>query len=414
MIISKQLNKNDFGGSSSVKEKYEADISTEVGKGKVIEICDSSEVREVFPKLPAMRGKALDPKFKEIEDEEKGMETDIGGEGKKDLKKSRAEASGVSRYKYKVRRSGRLTSKALSRKGKGGTAEKSEEKRKRIDSEWTESSEESTEKKKKMKKENEINVQKHKIKIDCAAIHQLLGVSCGEVTIESMTKLKISDESVKSWRNRYPGNFVASTELLLYVDSVECKGIKMDRKMNPISFWNMSRLKERQKWEIENGGFGKGKYKRFTKLIEDEDEDERNSGYSVVDEIEGGTNDENRDLENDNSGGDDKTDTEQEDGGNDSSARENQDDEEETGDSEDNAWMINDDEKGVEELYESDTISLGHGELGEAHTCQDTGVESLEKTTGEGEKQDVVEAPEEKKDITTLKEDDSVKDKLFI
>ncbi|KAI3762718.1 hypothetical protein L1987_53159 [Smallanthus sonchifolius] len=72
---------------------------------------------------------------------------------------------------------------------------------------------------------------------------------------------------------------------LLYVDSVECKGIKMDNKMNPISFWNMSRLKERQKWKIENGGFGKRKYKSLTRLIEDAVEG--NSGYSMVDEIKG-------------------------------------------------------------------------------------------------------------------------------
>ncbi|KAI3744229.1 hypothetical protein L1987_57306 [Smallanthus sonchifolius] len=66
-----------------------------------------------------------------------------------------------------------------------------------------------------------INVQKHKIKIDCEAIHQLLGVPCGDVTIESITKLKIKDESVKTWRNRYPRNFVAPSGLVSNIENAE-------------------------------------------------------------------------------------------------------------------------------------------------------------------------------------------------
>ncbi|KAI3754459.1 hypothetical protein L1987_54243 [Smallanthus sonchifolius] len=216
-------------------------------------------------------------------------------------------------------------------------------------------------------KKMQINVEKHKIKINCEAILQLLGVPCGDVTIESMGKLKKGDESVRAWRTRYSGNFMAPTEFvsnietkededcfnlrmdflmcflavmvecngqggckekildkligetdfnkinwcayildsvkgckkrwksndrnvpfsgplailtMLYVDSIECKGIKMDKNTNLISFWNMSRLKERQKWEIENCGFGKGMFKRLSKVIVDEDEG--NIGYSYV------------------------------------------------------------------------------------------------------------------------------------
>ncbi|KAI3671854.1 hypothetical protein L1987_87051 [Smallanthus sonchifolius] len=155
------------------------------------------------------------------------------------------------------------------------------------------------------KKGKEINVQKHKIKIDCEAIHQLLGVPCGDVTIESITKLKIKDESVKAWRNRYPRNFMAPSELVSNIENVEdedsfnfrldfllcflavmveCHGqgrcIQMDKNTNPIGFWNMNRLKDRQKWEIEHGGFGKGKYKGLSKVIVDEVEG--NIGFSVV------------------------------------------------------------------------------------------------------------------------------------
>ncbi|KAI3754692.1 hypothetical protein L1987_54480 [Smallanthus sonchifolius] len=124
-------------------------------------------------------------------------------------------------------------------------------------------------------KKMQINVEKHKININCEAIHQLLGVPCGDVTIESMGKFKKGDESVRAWRNKYT---------LLYVDSIKCKGIKMDKNTNPIRIWNMSRLKERQKWEIENGGFGKGKFKRLSKVIVDDDEGD--IGYSMGDEIE--------------------------------------------------------------------------------------------------------------------------------
>ncbi|KAI3687066.1 hypothetical protein L1987_80757 [Smallanthus sonchifolius] len=477
---SKKAKKQDFGSSSSVKKICEADISTELGKGcektgKVIEICDTSEVREVFQrKLPTISGKALDPEFKEIEDEEKGMETAIGSEdselkenddsiqkqendtAKKEVKKSTDEASGVGKYKYKLRRSGRLSNKVLSR-FTNITADP-------ICLETDES-----------------------VKIDYPAIQQLLGVPCGEVTIESMSKLKARDDSVKVWRNKYPRNFVAPTELvsnienaededcfnfrmdflmcffavmmechgegrckeifldklagetdfsninwcayikdsmrgckkrwkrndrsvpfsghlailtLLYVKSVECKGIKTDKKMNPISFSNMSRLKERQKWEIENGGFEKGKYKRLTKLIEDEDEED--SGYSVVDEIEGLEKlldvihkqkklidnklgrllEKHPDREEVLYGDDENTNTEKHSdtvGGYDSSASENKEEEEETRDKdvnadivngeekEDNAGMINEEEKGVGELHESDTISLRQGDLEKGH-----------------------------------------------
>ncbi|KAI3694887.1 hypothetical protein L1987_77869 [Smallanthus sonchifolius] len=181
-------------------------------------------------------------------------------------------------------------------------------------------------------KKMQINVEKHKININCEATHRLPGVPCGDVTIESMGKLKKGDESVRAWRNRYkchgqerckenildkltgeidfskinwcayildsmkgckkrwksndrsvPFSGPLAILTLMYVDSIECKGIKMDKNTNPISFWNMSRLKERQKWEIENGGFGKGKFKRFSKVIVD---DEGDIGYFVRDEIE--------------------------------------------------------------------------------------------------------------------------------
>ncbi|KAI3821641.1 hypothetical protein L1987_09210 [Smallanthus sonchifolius] len=46
-----------------------------------------------------------------------------------------------------------------------------------------------------------------------------------------MTKLKIRDESVKAWRNRYPRNFVAPTKLVSNIETVEdedCFNFRMD------------------------------------------------------------------------------------------------------------------------------------------------------------------------------------------
>ncbi|XP_076924089.1 uncharacterized protein LOC143586421 [Bidens hawaiensis] len=46
---------------------------------------------------------------------------------------------------------------------------------------------------------------------------------------------------------------------LLYVDSIECTGMKIDRGVKPIEFWTKDRLKNREYWEIKHGGFGVGK-----------------------------------------------------------------------------------------------------------------------------------------------------------
>ncbi|KAI3755081.1 hypothetical protein L1987_54874 [Smallanthus sonchifolius] len=491
---------------------------------------ESSEVREVLQrKLPAISGKVLDPEFKELEDEEKGMEAAIGSEDsemkenddsiqkqendtpKKDSELKENDDS-IQKQENDTTEKGKKRSspaqffkcigilrgnqiEGVKRMGFGRLLKlKMDGISAKIGHFVVDSF---------CPKKMQIIVQKHKIKIDCQAIQQLLGVPCGEVTIESMSKLKTRDDSVIEWRNRYPINFVAPTELasnienaededcfnfrmdflmcflavmlechgqqrckenildkltsetnfsninwcayiidsmrgckkrwkrndrgvpfsgslailtLLYVDSVECKGIKMEKKMNPISFWNMSRLKERQKWEIENGGFGKGKYKRLTKLIEDEED----SGYSVVDEIEGleklldvlhkqkklidnklgrllekhpereevlvikakydslmQTTERNAEIQAEAADRmtNDKIESVLEDLANCSGTNSQSGDDEKTyteQNSEDNATMINEEEKGVGELHESDTISLGQGDLEEGHNLQDT------------------------------------------
>ncbi|KAL8252490.1 hypothetical protein R6Q59_036183 [Mikania micrantha] len=44
---------------------------------------------------------------------------------------------------------------------------------------------------------------------------------------------------------------------LLYVESFECKGIKLDPRKQAISFWTKVVLKRRERLEIRDGGSGK-------------------------------------------------------------------------------------------------------------------------------------------------------------
>ncbi|KAL8233166.1 hypothetical protein R6Q57_002944 [Mikania cordata] len=50
---------------------------------------------------------------------------------------------------------------------------------------------------------------------------------------------------------------------LLYVENFECKGIKLDPRKQAISFWTKVVLKRRERLEIRDGGFGKGRLKEL-------------------------------------------------------------------------------------------------------------------------------------------------------
>ncbi|KAK9079929.1 hypothetical protein SSX86_001604 [Deinandra increscens subsp. villosa] len=56
---------------------------------------------------------------------------------------------------------------------------------------------------------------------------------------------------------------------MIYVDSFEWEGIKYDDSLNAISFWTREKLKARETLEIKNGGFGKGKQKKLSKVVDD-------------------------------------------------------------------------------------------------------------------------------------------------
>ncbi|CAI9260373.1 unnamed protein product [Lactuca saligna] len=46
--------------------------------------------------------------------------------------------------------------------------------------------------------------------------------------------------------------------LLIYCDEIECKLQKIERKTPLVTMWTADKLKERQSFEIEAGGFGVG------------------------------------------------------------------------------------------------------------------------------------------------------------
>ena len=50
----------------------------------------------------------------------------------------------------------------------------------------------------------------------------------------------------------------------MYVESVKCKRFKKGEKEKAITFWNKEMLKNRERWEMSNGGFGQGKVKRLS------------------------------------------------------------------------------------------------------------------------------------------------------
>ncbi|KAI3671850.1 hypothetical protein L1987_87047 [Smallanthus sonchifolius] len=378
------------------KETIDLDIdekrSNMKDKDKKIGLNFSDSADDQTPLSLLLRNKKdLNSEFKEIEDAEKVRENDIGGK----------EVEGKFGDSYEVRESYESDITKMGEKDDITTVD-------RKSSMGMENS---------MDEDSEDNQR----------------VPCGDVTIESITKLKIKDESVKAWRNRYPRNFMAPSELVSNIENAED-----DDSFNFMLDFLL--LNDRQKWEIEHGGFGKGKYKGLSKVIVDEVEG--NIGYSVVntgtsevhaeaivrktnDQIKSvledlannsGTYDETRDLanesENDNCVGDvpdDQEEPEDPQDENENCADDVQDEQEEpedpqvnaelknsdAKDSQENAKIKNVDEMGLGELYASDdTISLGHCEIGETTHCQDTVQEQAS-----------VEAVTEKEDTTNKTQD---------
>ncbi|KAK9048623.1 hypothetical protein SSX86_032411, partial [Deinandra increscens subsp. villosa] len=58
-----------------------------------------------------------------------------------------------------------------------------------------------------------------------------------------------------------------------------CEGIEPDPTKNAISFWTMEKLKCREIWETKHGGFGKGKFKSLSKVVDDGSE--KFSGFDI-------------------------------------------------------------------------------------------------------------------------------------
>ncbi|KAL8217911.1 hypothetical protein R6Q57_021284 [Mikania cordata] len=73
--------------------------------------------------------------------------------------------------------------------------------------------------------------------------------------------------------NRSPFNDPLTILTLLYVNSIDCKGLKVDPTKQPITFWTKAMLRKREKLEIRDGGFGKGKRREVMRVEELASED---------------------------------------------------------------------------------------------------------------------------------------------
>ncbi|KAJ0753788.1 hypothetical protein HanPI659440_Chr09g0339641 [Helianthus annuus] len=71
-----------------------------------------------------------------------------------------------------------------------------------------------------------------------------------------------------TWNRLDPQSFFVgplTILMLLYVDSIECTGMEVDKAVCPLAFWNLKRLRERERLEILAGGFGLGRFKGLTR-----------------------------------------------------------------------------------------------------------------------------------------------------
>ncbi|KAD0618057.1 hypothetical protein E3N88_43972 [Mikania micrantha] len=176
------------------------------------------------------------------------------------------------------------------------------------------------------------------LKITPALIHKLWGIPIGRTQIESIVPLETYDTSVSEWRATFDGRLLATRTLvekiesaedednfefrmnfimlfmtvlvechkngraregilsspfngplailtLLYVEGFECKGISVDKTVEPIEFWNKNRLKIREEWEIKHGGLGRGGVN--PNLWKNTEEGEQNVTDSTKVDIEG-------------------------------------------------------------------------------------------------------------------------------
>ncbi|KAK9063007.1 hypothetical protein SSX86_016877 [Deinandra increscens subsp. villosa] len=134
------------------------------------------------------------------------------------------------------------------------------------------------------------------------AIQKLLGVPYGGRKLKDGNPLQSRDPKVVEWRNRYSRKNVPPTKIVKNIRKapdeisfffrmdfvmcflsvlVECRaqGIEPDPTKNAISFWTMEKLKCREIWETKHGGFGKGKFKSLSKVVDDGSE--KFSGFDI-------------------------------------------------------------------------------------------------------------------------------------
>ncbi|KAJ0529413.1 hypothetical protein HanHA89_Chr10g0377591 [Helianthus annuus] len=79
-----------------------------------------------------------------------------------------------------------------------------------------------------------------------------------------LDKLKKCKNGWKSNNANRPFTGALTVLILLYMDSVRCRGMEVDYSIYPMTFRTKEKLKQREKLEISRGGFGLGKLKSLT------------------------------------------------------------------------------------------------------------------------------------------------------
>ncbi|KAI3687099.1 hypothetical protein L1987_80790 [Smallanthus sonchifolius] len=130
-----------------------------------------------------------------------------------------------------------------------------------------------------------VEIQKHgKCKID------FIRCFTDETKLEDIDSCSYILNSMKTCKNGWnrcnvKSKFTGALMILvlLYVDRIVCKSMNVERKMGPLKFWTMERLRERENFEKDDGGFGSGELRDvYVSLKGDESEAKDDSIETVV------------------------------------------------------------------------------------------------------------------------------------
>ncbi|CAI9297322.1 unnamed protein product [Lactuca saligna] len=128
-----------------------------------------------------------------------------------------------------------------------------------------------------------LNLYHGEIPINRQVIHEMLGLPLGNVTIKSMPYREVIYDMIIVWTKQFDDEdnirpravqqvIMQSTRAdllfkLLYVESVRCESVKIVRGRPTICFWNVDKLRERERVECRTIGLGMGELQEPFQVI---------------------------------------------------------------------------------------------------------------------------------------------------